>query len=106
MEQNKEDKRVNNFRPSDLSYKGADLFRKFIRFHLKEQLRSVTDVLQCNLVSKFDEGESIDPQDLTIYEHLSPEDFASDPDWLFAPVLVATNEEQLNIMQLALGVPN
>jgi hypothetical protein len=48
-------------------------------------------------VSKFDKGESINPQDLAIYEHLSPEDFASDPDWLFAPVLVATNEEQLNI---------
>jgi hypothetical protein len=97
MEQDKEDKRVNNFRPSDLSYKGADLFSKFVRFHLKEQLRSVTDVLHCNLVSKFDKGESINPQDLAIYEHLSPEDFASDPDWLFAPVLVATNEEQLNI---------
>jgi hypothetical protein len=31
-EQDKEDKRVNNFRPSDLSYKGADLFSKFVRF--------------------------------------------------------------------------
>jgi hypothetical protein len=32
-----------------------------------------------------------------IYEHLSAEDLATDPDWLFAPVLVATKEEQLNI---------
>ena len=48
-------------------------------------------------MSKFDKGEKIDPEDLKIYEHLSAEDLASDPDWLFAPVLVATNEEQLNI---------
>jgi len=48
-------------------------------------------------VSKFDKGEKIDPEDLKIYEHLSAEDLASDPDWLFAPVLVATNEERLNI---------
>jgi hypothetical protein len=46
---------------------------------------------------KFDKGESIDPQDFSIYEHFSPEDFALDPDWLFAPVLVATSEEQINI---------
>lgn len=95
--QDKEDKKVNNFRPSDFSYKGADLFSKFRRFHLKEQKRSVTDTLHCNLVSKFDKGEKIQPQDLQIYAHLSEEDLASDPDWLFAPVLVATNEERLNI---------
>jgi hypothetical protein len=47
--------------------------------------------------SKFDKGEKIDPQNLKIYKHLSAEDLASGPDWLFAPVLVATNQERINI---------
>jgi hypothetical protein len=91
-------KKVNNFKPSDLSYQGAHLFSTFRRFHLKEQQRSIKDALHCNLVSKFDEGETIDPQNLQIYKHPSAEDLASGPDWLFAPALVvATNQERTNI---------
>jgi hypothetical protein len=44
-----------------------------------------------------DKGEKTDPQNLKIYKHLSAEDLASGPDWLFAPVLVATNQERINI---------
>jgi hypothetical protein len=88
---------VNNFKSSDFSYQGAHLFSTFRRFHLKEQQRSVNDALHCNLVSKFDKGEKIDPQNRIIYKHLSAECLASGPDWLFALVLVATYQEQINI---------
>jgi hypothetical protein len=90
-------KKVKNFKPSDLSYQGAHLFSAFKRFHDKEQQRSIKDALHCNLVSKFDKGEKIDPQNLKIYKHLSADDLASGPEWLFAPVLVATNQERINI---------
>jgi hypothetical protein len=39
-------------------------------------------------VSKLDKGEKTDLQNLKIYEHLSAEDLASGPDWLFAVVLL------------------
>jgi hypothetical protein len=46
---------------------------------------------------KFDKGEKIDFQNLKIYKHPLAENLASGPDWLFAPVLVAKNQEQINI---------
>jgi len=49
------------------------------------------------VISKFDKGESIHIDDLKIYNHLSKEDIASDPLWEFAPVLVSTNHERMNI---------
>jgi hypothetical protein len=73
-------KKVNNSKPSDLSYQGADLFSTFRRFHLKEQQRSIKDVLHCNLVSKLDKEEKSDPQNLKIYKNLLAKDLASGPD--------------------------
>jgi hypothetical protein len=91
----KEVKKVNNVKPSDLvSYQGTDLSSTFRRFHLKEQQRSINDALHCNLVSKLDKGEKIDPQNLKIYKHLSAEDLASGPDWLFALVLLSDEDAQ------------
>ena len=31
------------------------------------------------------------------YKHITSEDIQHDPDWMFAPVLVATNRERINI---------
>jgi hypothetical protein len=90
----KEVKKVNNFKPSDLSYQGAHLFSTFRRFHLKEQQRFIKDALDCNLVSKLDKGEKIDPQNLKIYKHLSADDLASGPDWLLALVLLLDEDAQ------------
>jgi hypothetical protein len=59
-------KKVNHVKPSDLSYQVAHLFSTFRRFHLKKQQRTIKDALHCNLVSKLDKGEKIDPQNLTI----------------------------------------
>jgi hypothetical protein len=35
-----------------------------------------------------------DPQNLKIYKHLSAEDLASGPDWLFAPILLLDEDAQ------------
>jgi hypothetical protein len=45
-------------------------------------------------VSKLDEGEKMDPQNLKIYKHLSADDLASGPDWLFALVLLLDEDAQ------------
>ena len=84
----KEMKKVKNFKPSDFSYQGAHLFSTFRRLHLKELQRSFKDAFLCNI---------IDPETPKIYKQILAEDLASEPDWLFAPVLVATNQEQINI---------
>jgi hypothetical protein len=36
---------------------------------------------------------------LKIYDPLTAEDFAEGPSWLFAPVLVSTNHERMNIIR-------
>jgi hypothetical protein len=87
-------KTANNFKPSDLSYQGADLFSTFRRFNLKEQQRPIKDALHCNPVSKLDKGEKIDPQNLKIYKHLLADDLVSGPDWLFALVLLSDEDDQ------------
>jgi hypothetical protein len=45
-------------------------------------------------VLRLDKGEKIDPQNLKIYKHLSAEDLASGPDWLFALVLLLDEDAQ------------
>jgi hypothetical protein len=85
-------KKVNHVKPSDLSYQGAHLSSTFRRFLLKEQQRSIKDALHCNLVSKLDKEEKIDPQNLKIYKHLSADDLASGPEWLFALLLLSDED--------------
>ena len=90
-------KKVNNFSPNSMSYKGAYLLSKFKRFHLSEQQRSNGDEQHTKVITKFDKGESITEEDMKIYNPLTAEDVAEDPSWLFAPVLVSTNHERMNI---------
>jgi hypothetical protein len=85
-------KKVKNVKPSDLSHQGAHLSSTFRRFHLNEQQRSIKDAMHCNLASKVDKEEKVDPQNLKIYKHLLADDLASGPDWLFALVLLSDED--------------
>lgn len=85
------------FKPSSLAYKGCLLFSKFLRFHLAQQKRS-TDPNHNRFVKKLSLGHAIDLEDILQYKSLSSDDICNEPElWKFAPILVGTNKERLNI---------
>jgi len=85
------------FKPSSLAYKGCLLFSKFLRFHLSQQKRS-TDPNHNRFVRKLSLGHAIDLEDILQYKSLSSDDICNEPElWKFAPILVGTNKERLNI---------
>ena len=86
------------FKPGSLAYHGCELFSTFLRFHLHEPQRAKEDPLHNEFVQKLSKGNEIKLEDILQYEHLTEEDTLSSPDeWKFATMLVANNQERLNI---------
>ena len=97
-EKEEEDAMANRLNPGSLPYEGCMLFSKFRRFHLYEQQRASDDKEHMALVKKLSSGMPIEIEDILKYDHLSKEDIEEHPDeWKYAPVLVSTNLERLNI---------
>jgi 23S rRNA maturation mini-RNase III len=91
--------RINELSPSTLAYKGCFLMSKAIRYHLLEQKRSLDDEHTKNL-NKCASGEQLTMEDIAIYPHLTTEDIQTkSQDWKYAPILVATNHQRMNITQ-------
>lgn len=96
----KEEEEANRFKPGSLAYAGCLLLSEFKRYQLLEQTRSI-DALHTAFVERLSDGEPITIDDIKLYDHLSKEDVAKDPEkWKFAPVLVSTNAERLNIVRM------
>ena len=88
---------INRFKPSSPSYRGCYLFSKFLRFHLVEQQRT-NDLQHAAFVQKLSRGENILLSDILSYNPLSNKDITEHPEvWKYAPILVSTNIERLNI---------
>jgi hypothetical protein len=69
------------------------------RFHLLEQQRS-SDVQHTQILNKCSNAEQIAMEDIEIYPHLTQTDIQQHPEeWKYAPILVATNHERINITQ-------
>ena len=76
------------------------MFSKFIRHHLAEQHRS-DDPEHNAFVQKLAKGKPISVEDILKYDFLSKKDVEDSPDeWKFAPVIVSTNMERLNISRM------
>ena len=101
---------ASRFRPGSLPYHGCAIFSLFERFHLHEQKRIQVDCssdtfLQAqdnkrhgHFLQKLSSGKPILLSDVQQYKHLSKQDLLQHPDeWKYAPVLVGTNMERLNI---------
>jgi len=88
---------VRENKPTDLFEQGCNLFRNFFRFHLRTQHRC-DDASHMRIVTKMTRGVKLNMLDLAQYKPLSSDD-VSNPDskWRFAPILVNTNRERLNI---------
>ena len=95
----KQDRDANKFRPSSLSYRGCHLLSSLEKFHLVEQQRASQDAAHNTFVQKLSKGKLIQIEDILAYKPLSADDTAgeSSHDWKFAPILVATNAERLQI---------
>ena len=88
---------ANRFKPNSLAHTGCALFANLERFHLKEQQRS-DDPENNELVKKLSNGQTVQLSDIMRYMHLSKNDIQNHPDeWKYAPILVSTNAECLNI---------
>ena len=74
------------------------MLQAFGRFHLTEQVRAGSDLKHSSFVKRLSDGNVIMLQDILSYKHLSLADVESaTEDWKYAPVLVSTNLERLNI---------
>jgi hypothetical protein len=80
--------------------RGAELFAQCKQYHLTVKKRSKSDQEHSAFLDKLSGGGSISMRDLRLYKRLSHEDLTNDKDnWLFAPVLVATNRERVDICE-------
>jgi hypothetical protein len=80
--------------------RGAEIFAQCKRYHLTVQKRSETDQEHLAFLDKLSGGGSISMRDLRLYKQLSHDDLTNGKDdWLFAPVLVATNREHVDICE-------
>ena len=71
--------------------RGIDLFRSFELTSLLEQQRAKYDLDHTEMLERMGKGESLMLEDLAQFKTLSKDDIIADKDWLFAPILVATN---------------
>ena len=94
-----EEKARARFQPHTLHYHGCHLFAGLLRFHLEEQVRAEDDFEHKDMVKRLSLGTAMTPSDIDRMEHISRSDLQGDEAhlWKFAPVLVSTNRERLNI---------
>ena len=87
------------FQPHTLHYHGCHLFAGLIRFHLEEQVRAGTDEQHSDMVKRLSLGSPMTPSDIDRMKHITAQDLQGDEAhlWKFAPILVSTNRERLNI---------
>jgi hypothetical protein len=84
-----------------MCHRGCLLFSKVHRVHLSTQQRS-DDEQHNSFVEKLAKGQKIQIKDILRYKPLSKDDInnaESASDWKYAPVLVSTNRERLDITQ-------
>ncbi len=99
----KKDKKINTSLYSRYSVRGmvhhgCKLFSGLERYHLPEQRRS-EDPVHMKFVKKLASGRQITWEDLAPYKALRRSD-AEDKEWLFAPVLVSSNRERMEIVRV------
>ena len=84
---------------STLSYHGCHLLSKLENVHLIEQQRASQDTAHNTFVQKLSKGTLIQIEDILAYQPLTVNNTKGNnaDEWRFAPILVATNAERLQI---------
>jgi hypothetical protein len=87
------------FSVTGLIHRGCLLFSKIERYHLSTQLRSRHDLKHTQFLKDLSDGEPIQVDNIARYKSLTRKDVENQPEeWKFAPILVATNRERMNII--------
>ncbi len=87
-------------KPGSLTYIGCSLLSKFHHFHLSEQMRS-KDPEHTDFVQHLSHGNKIEVPVILTYKKITKDDIETPGgEWMFAPILVATNQERLNISRM------
>jgi len=99
----KKDKKINTslyarYSVRGLVHHGCKLFSQFERYHLPEQHRA-EDPVHMKFVKKLANGRQITWKDLLPYKSLQEAD-TSKKEWTFAPVLVSSNRERMEIVRV------
>jgi hypothetical protein len=76
---------------------GCALLADFCCHKFETQQRAKNDAVHTAFINRMHSGESITMEDLQMYQLLSAKDMVSD-DWRFAPIIVATNRERIDII--------
>ena len=93
--------RNGKFHVSSLWRKGCALLATFKRFHLTSQHRANDDVHMQLLTQMTEPDYNLDLcQFLSLYKPLTSKDFRENHQWEFAPYLVATNRERIQISHI------
>ena len=80
--------------------RGCDLFAGCKRFHMTSQQRASGDLKHTQFINKLSNGKSITMKDINHYQRLAKADIEQFPEqWKYAPILVASNRERINIIQ-------
>jgi hypothetical protein len=82
------------YKAGSLHRAGAQVFSSLERYHLVDQKR-IDDAEHLAFLTKMSKGVNISDGDLAKYRKLSRNDMAEG--WKFAPVLVSSNKERVNI---------
>lgn len=85
------------YNPTSLVRKGLNLVKRFRWMTLSIQHRS-KDPIHTDCVMKLWRGEQVCYRDLMRYKIFKAGDVQEDPEWLVAPLLVATNQERLSMV--------
>ena len=93
------DEQSGKYQFNGLVEKGCKLFARAFRYNLTEQMRS-TDPGHTSFVERIGNGGRITMEDLRQYKPLTSHDIVNDPTWKFTPVLVATNRERIDIIEM------
>ena len=87
--------------------RGAELFASLQRYHIVKQQRIKNiekDPAHNLFMRKLSLGQPIAYDDLCKYDDITAEDIIKDPEWKYAPILVATNREKVDIDQSKLSL--
>jgi hypothetical protein len=80
---------------------GVNVFTQFRWQHLKQQVRSAQDPVHQALIDKMHRGEELDPdQDFCHLKLLTAEDLEPNSKFFDAPILVSSNLERMEIIEL------
>ena len=85
------------YRPETIWTKGTAIFTEATVLNLTQQQRAIHDTFHTNIIQKLHNGQPFKMEDLEQYKLLTKEDMTGQGEFRFAPILVSSNRERIDI---------